>query len=229
MCSRDVPDNQGPTWWHSCQLPIEKHNSDADNGTMCTLFEYFKVNAEHYALLRVSCSDGAQAYQRTFSNDALFPAGKTLLDTLSDCSDAEDNKGRSGDNLTSSSSICVSKVGPPPTIRVSCNVFTNPVHICIGQPMSLSNFTCLVTRYFSYLHHELEVTQQDLQKKRETHAQLVAGLRKSVSEKVRFDKMLRFGTAVLMREKRKCPNRQSTTGSTDGADMTPGNPDTSKR
>lgn len=95
--------------------------------------------------------------------------------------------------------------------------------------MSLSDFTCLITRYFSYVQHELEVTQQELQKKRETHAQLVAGLRKSVSEKIRFDKMLRFGTAVLMREKHKCPNRRNTIGSIDGADTTPVDHDTSKR
>lgn len=95
--------------------------------------------------------------------------------------------------------------------------------------MSLSEFTCLITRYFSYVQHELEVTQQDLQKKRENHAQLLAGLRKSVSEKVQFDKMLRFGTAVLMREKRKCPNRQTTTGSTHGTDTTPVDPHPSMR
>lgn len=64
-----------PSWWRT-RTVLKSSNL---NVRYFLLFEFFQRNAQRYAILRASLSDGRRAWEGTFSHDEIFPRKRLQL------------------------------------------------------------------------------------------------------------------------------------------------------
>lgn len=192
-------DRKGSSSWWAAK-PLVSDGTDP----IFSLFEFFPRNAEPYAQLRVSISNGTHAYYGFFAHDALFPlysnSSKTFPShrspsgTMRDVIDGVTPGVLRTENFGSEND---------PVVIVESSHLRSPISLHLSHQEPIDSFLQRVTDYFNHLNHKLCELQHETNEKARLRDELAKTLDESVSQKVSFDQQLIQGTTILMIEKEK--------------------------
>lgn len=203
---------KGPTWWKTCEIGTSQ-SCEQNTAKYFALFEFFHRNAQKYALLRVSLTDGIKAYEAAFSPDQIFlrpfPSCKSISDTSALFINVLDETVHGSfmvhlNNATSTSSDTV-------TLIISSPLFHSDITLCIDNNISSATFTSRIMEYLNYVEAERQAENQTFQHLCTSRDDLLKKLNHNVSVKLQEDQQMLSAARYLLHERKKRACKKNTT------------------
>lgn len=192
----------GPTWWASQTI------YSTNKSQWQVLFEFFGKNAEQYALLRVSASDGRIATKGVFTNEDLqtyanfanfsrAKASKTT-DACKILRHVVDERIPGVVNLQEQPQLCISIASIASVAQPAVELQLN-----MNMEQTLKAFLQQSMQYLSNVQATFQNLDESVQTLQTEYDQQKAAFDAAIATKIQNDHKLVHGTTTLMLEKRK--------------------------
>lgn len=195
-------DGGAPVWWQTRTIPGPK----VDGGQIThgvryyALFEFFSRNAQKYAFLRVSLSDGMNAWENTFSHEEAF-----ARNSIFKRSDEVSAKLRTVlDDAVHDQLEVKSKDAEKPVVIICLDQNSSEaVQLELKVKIDGKKFVDRVMSYLAHVEAQLKHEQEGLQEMRTKRQDLMAETESLAKLKQEEDNKIEVGMKFLMDEKRR--------------------------
>lgn len=195
-------EKSGPSWWQTRVITPEVNGemTDVQQTTWYTLFECFRQNANRYAVLRISVSNGGVSYVGSHNDEEIFiqntSAAKNaaaLVKSLMNVVDTTEGAIRIEMNEASR---------PGVTVCFSSEAFKVDVRLEASRPLESQQFLDRTMAYLANTEADLQEVRDNVSILTQRRQELVSKVEKSVQNKLDDDGVIERGLRVLMKEKR---------------------------